>query len=122
MKPTNTQKDYERLLRMIEASEEVVTFTQGFDLKAFLKDRVLQLAVQKSLENVAEGARTMTKEFRTMYDGYPWHEMIGMRVHSAHMYWKIDYKLVLRIAQVDIPELLDYLFEIKADMEKKLDI
>ena len=59
----------------------------------------------------------MTPDFREKYDGYPWHEMIAMR-GILHMYWKVDYKIVFDIAQNDIPELLDYLLEIKADMEE----
>ncbi|MFW5659441.1 MAG: DUF86 domain-containing protein, partial [Bacteroidota bacterium] len=117
MKLTQNQKDYERLLRMIAACEETLEFVEDIQQEQFLKDRLLQLAVQKSLENIAEGARTMTADFRQRYHDYVWNEMIGMRVHSAHMYWKIDYKVIYKIAQDDVPELLAYLHEIKANME-----
>ena len=55
MKLSNTLKDYERLLRMIEASEEILDFIESVAQKSFLADRPLQLATQKQLENMRRG-------------------------------------------------------------------
>ena len=116
---SNEQRDYERLLRMIQSAEEVLMFTEDVSHEAFLQNRLLQLGTAKLIEQIAESARAMQKAFRDRYDAYPWGEMIGMRTVLVHEYWKIDPDKVYEAAQNEVPELLDYLHEIKAEMQKR---
>ena len=103
----NRWADYCR--QLLQAAQDVLSFTDGMTKADFLTDRRTQNAVVMSLLVIGEVAARVAErhpEKVSQYPEVPWKSMRGMRNRIAHGYFDIDFGVVWQTASVAIPELL----------------
>lgn len=76
------------------------------DLLAFLEDRVLVRALERSIEIIGEAAKRVSSSFMDTHTEAAWRQIIGQRNILAHEYGQIDYEMLYKTAVNDIPELV----------------
>ncbi len=107
-------KDSRILLAHIKESlEDIENYTRGLTEKDFLVSRQIQDAVCRRFEIIGEAANALPGEFRAEHSQIPWHKMIGMRNVLIHDYIGVDYPLLWKTVQKDLPELKRALRELE---------
>lgn len=71
--------DEVRLRHMLDAAREVERFVAGKGRANLDADRLLTLALLKSLEMIGEAASRVSEEVRARHAGIPWARIVGMR-------------------------------------------
>jgi uncharacterized protein with HEPN domain len=70
------------------------------------RDRVLALALMRSIEIIGEAASKVSPEVRTEHPDVPWSDIIGMRHRLIHAYFEIDLGRVCDTLATDLPPLI----------------
>lgn len=108
------ENDPDQLGRILAAAREVQQILYGHTKPAFDNNRVLQLAVEKLVQNIGEAASYLTDQFKSERDHIPWAKMIGMRHRIVHDYDAVDIDVVWDTVDTSIPTLI-------AELERILD-
>ena len=98
--------DASTVLDIVLACRRVVRFVVGLDERSFLDDERTQWAVVSQLTLIGEASKRLSDEFREQQPSIPWPQIMGMRNRLVHHYDKIDWPLVWRTTQRDVPQLL----------------
>lgn len=114
-------RDEAYLLDILIATRKILKFTQGIDHDKFSEDDILQNAVMRLLEVMGEAARKISEEMKKSQPAISWNEMIGMRNHLIHEYFRIDVELVWNTIQNDLPLLLKQIEPLVPAEETKKD-
>ncbi len=69
-------------------------------------NRVLVLAVVKTIEIIDEAASRVTVEGRAEAPGLPWQQIIAMRNRLIHGYFDVDLDIVWSTVQGELPPLI----------------
>ena|SRR5947209_15439737 len=85
----------------IQLLEERAAF--GFDV--FLHDDILQDAVLRRLETLADACGQLSPELKSRHPEILWRDIIDFRNRVAHGYLHVDLEIVWRIIVIDIPAL-----------------
>ena len=119
MRPDNggDNRDAAYVWDMLQAGEEIEDMLGEYDLAAFLDNRMLVRAIERSLEIIGEAARRVSDGFRVAHAEIPWRQVIGQRNILAHEYGQIDHELLFRTASEDIPVLCETLRQIVSDLD-----
>jgi len=104
MRPEDRDPAY--LWDMLEAAREIESMLGEYDLAAFLTDRVMLRAIERSVEILGEAARRISSTYRAAHPEIPWREIIGQRNILAHEYGQIDHELLYKTAKEDVPVLI----------------
>jgi uncharacterized protein with HEPN domain len=104
MRPEDRDPAY--LWDMLQAAREVGAMLDDYDLSAFLADRVMLRAIERSVEIIGEAARYVSSPYQDAHPEIPWREIIGQRNILAHEYGQIDHELLYKTAIDDIPKLI----------------
>lgn len=99
------REDLIRLQHMRDSAREALGFVGPRTREDFAKDRMLALAVLKSVEIIGEAASKVTEESRKEIPGLAWKEMVGIRNRLIHGYFDIDFDRVWNTVRDDLPEL-----------------
>ncbi|VAW74638.1 hypothetical protein MNBD_GAMMA15-2164 [hydrothermal vent metagenome] len=91
---------------MLQAAREVEAMLEDHDLPAFLANRVLLLATERSVEIIGEAARRVSTSYRDAHPEIPWRKIIGQRNILTHEYGQIDHELLYKTVAEDIPVLI----------------
>jgi uncharacterized protein with HEPN domain len=103
---------------MLQAAREAVAFIEGREREDLEKNRMLVLAVVKSLEIIGEAASKVSESFKANFDHIPWPEIINMRHRMIHAYYDVNLDIVWATGTRDLPGLiieLDNLLSNKPD-------
>lgn len=98
----------EYLEHILEAITRIFRYLEDADEIKFLSDELLQDAVIRNLEVIGEASRNIQKHFPEFVDEHqelPLSAAYQMRNALAHGYFQIDYPLVWRTVQTNLPEL-----------------
>lgn len=98
-------KDFERLLHMIEAIDNIFEFVNGKSLASYKKDKILRFAIIKNLEIIGEAAYLLTKDFKNKYDSVEWNDIIGMRHILVHGYYQIKDEIIWATIETELAPL-----------------
>ena len=90
---------------MIEATEEIKTYTSNLTRAAYLKDKRTQRAVERLLGMIGAAAAEFSEASRRQYPEVPWTDIVGLRQHLLHTYWTIDQEVLWNTVKRDIPDL-----------------
>jgi uncharacterized protein with HEPN domain len=93
------------LLHILDAINQIETYTAGLSYLQFYQDRLIQDGVIRQLEIVGEACRSLSEEFRTQYPDLPWSQIIGLRNRLVHAYFDINLGIIWDIVHADIPPL-----------------
>jgi uncharacterized protein with HEPN domain len=98
--------DQVRLRHMLDAAEEAISFARGKSRSDLDSDRMLTLALVKSIEIIGEAAARVTPDGRAESPEIPWQDIIGMRNRLIHAYFDIDLDRVWDTVSDDLPPLV----------------
>ena len=104
MQPDDRDPAY--LWDMLQAAREIDAMLKRYDQSAFLADRVMLLAIERSVEIIGEAARRVSATYHAAHPEIPWREIIGQRNILAHEYGQIDHELLYNTAKQDVPALI----------------
>lgn len=96
------------LAHIIEAIERIDRYTKDVDEVAFLNNQLVQDAVIRNFEIIGEASNNIEKhypEFAAAHPELPLSFAYQMRNAVAHGYFKVDFEIVWRTIQRDLPRL-----------------
>jgi uncharacterized protein with HEPN domain len=99
-------RDAAYLLDMLIAARRVREFLVRVTQDEFMRSRLHQDAVMRSLQIIGEAARKVLPETKQAHPEIPWHSIIGLRHRLVHDYTRIDVTKVWRVADSDVPDLI----------------
>ena len=99
-------RDRVRLGHILEHAREAIRLLEGRTRADLDTERVLSLALVRLLEIVGEAAAKVSEEGRTRYPGVPWPEIVGLRNRLIHGYDSVDFDILWRIVESDLPALV----------------
>lgn len=95
-----------RIMHMLDAAQEAISFFKGVEKSQLIDNRMLLLATVKELEIVGEAAAKISLETKEDLPEIPWADIIGMRHRLAHAYFEIDTEVVWQTLVGDLPPLI----------------
>ena len=104
---------------ILNAMEEVETFTQGMTIDDFVKDKKTINAVIRSFEVMGETAKRIPDEIKQRYKDIPWKRVAGMRNKLIHEYFGVDTEILLVVIKEELPPLKPLVKKILDKMEEK---
>jgi uncharacterized protein with HEPN domain len=100
------RSDWHRVRHMVDAIREAQGFVAARSRADLDEDRMLALALVKSIEIIGEAATNITRETRDEHPEIPWRRIIGMRNRLIHAYFDVDLDRVWDTLTSDLPPLL----------------
>ena len=108
-----TERDTrETLVQMLEFADRVLRYTHSRTLEELQQDQTLRDVVEHNLTKLGEAARRIPEGERRLHPEIPWLDIAGMRNRLIHVYDEIDYVIVWRTVQIDLPRLVESLKQI----------
>jgi uncharacterized protein with HEPN domain len=107
MRPEDRNTAY--LWDMLDAARTAVQIKAESDLQSYLKNRTLQLAMERCLEIIGEAARRISADFKQSHPEIPWSVIIGQRNVIAHEYGDIRQDRLWQVATERLPEFINSL-------------
>jgi uncharacterized protein with HEPN domain len=98
-------EDRVRLLHMIEAAGDAMSFISDKTRPALEQDRKTPFAVIRCVEIIGEAATKISEPTRRAAPDIPWVAMVGMRNRLAHAHFDIDVDVVWKTVTVELPAL-----------------
>ena len=108
MSRADPQRLGDYLRHILEAIDNIQSYTAGMDLSAFMADRKTQDAVIRNLEVIGEACNNVAKNhpaFASSHSSVPWGFAYEMRNALSHGYFAVDLDIVWRTTQQDLPGL-----------------
>lgn len=99
-------KDSALLLDVLIAAQKARAFAESESWETFRRNEILQNAVVRMLIIVGEAAGKISEETKAAHPEIPWKEIIGMRHHLVHEYFRIELDEVWHTLQHDLPTLI----------------
>ncbi len=107
-----TKKDAMRipdyLEHLLEALKRIFNYVDDVDEVSFLTNALVQDAVLRNLEIIGEAANKLVRyhdEFIKQYSDVPWEDMYWMRNRISHGYFSIDFEIIWKTIEQDLPTL-----------------
>ncbi len=98
--------DMVRIRHMLDAARDAVNFATGKSREDLDEDRMLVLALIKSIEIIGEAANIVTTECREKCPKIAWLDIIGMRNRLIHAYFDINVDIVWDTVTNELPPLI----------------
>ena len=93
------------LTQMLSHAEEAIQYAEGKTRETLDSDRVLGFALVRLIEIVGEAATRIPADRREAWIRIPWTAIIGTRNQLAHGYDSINFDIVWKIIQQELPVL-----------------
>ena len=100
------------LEHIIDAVNDIESFTKGLTKSKFLKNKLRQSAVIRQLEIIGEASKNLPENFREKYSEVEWKKIAGTRDKIIHHYFGIDLNTVWDILKNDLSDLKRKILEI----------
>ena len=93
------------LHHILDAINQIETYTAGLNYTQFSQDRLTQDGVIRQLEIIGEACRNLSNEIRSQHPELPWSQIIGLRKRLSHAYFDINLGIIWDVVQADMPHL-----------------
>lgn len=107
-----TKKDAMRipdyLEHILEALKRIFDYVEDIGEVGFLTNALVQDAVLRNLEIIGEASNKLVRyndEFVKQYSDVPWEDMYWMRNRISHGYFSIDFEIIWKTIEQDLPTL-----------------
>jgi uncharacterized protein with HEPN domain len=107
-----SRKIIDYLNDMLDECEYLLKRKTNLNYSAFLHNEDLKKAFVRSLEVIGEAAKNIPQEIRAQYPQINWRDVAGIRDIVIHAYFGIDYRVVWKTIEIDIPALKENLEKI----------
>jgi len=94
---------------MLDAAKAIRSFTDALSYEQYLRDRQVQMAVERALEIIGEAARKVSERTKAGQSAIPWKAIIAQRNVLAHEYGEIKQDRLWAVVKNHIPALIDNL-------------
>ena len=88
-----------------ECIARIESYTKGIEFKEFSKTPLIQDAVLRNLQIMAESTQRLSEEFKNTRPAVDWRKISGLRNILVHDYLGIDLETVWNILARDLPGL-----------------
>nr|WP_315594091.1 DUF86 domain-containing protein [uncultured Cupriavidus sp.] len=109
------------LAHILESIARIARYTQDMDEKAFLGNELAQDAVIRNIEIIGEASRNIEvhhAEFAAAHPELPLAFAYQMRNAVAHGYFKVDFEIVWKTIQNDLPRLSQQVQALSDELER----
>lgn len=89
---------------ILECIERIQRYCQAGG-PSFLDQDVIQDAVLRNLQVLAESAKRVSAELKTAHPEIDWHGIAGFRNVLVHEYLGINFRRVYEVVTLDLPDL-----------------
>ncbi len=90
---------------IVEASDRVLRYTEGRDLRAFTADEMAYDAVLRNLQIIGEAAKAIPADVRAGHPEVDWRGMAGLRDVLTHAYFGLDNETLWDVVVTKVPRL-----------------
>lgn len=101
---------------MITFAQNVMKYSNGFNLETFAATGLNYDATLRNLELIGEAATHLPVSIRKQHTAIPWRLIIATRNRLIHAYLGIDNDTLWSIIKDDVPDLLNELNKLKANL------
>ena len=112
------ERDLGRLHDILQAADNIISFTDGLLPEELLSDKLRYFAVVKNVEIIGEAAYMLSLEFKDKHNHIPWNDIIRMRHVLVHGYATILPELLWHTALTDVPVLKRQVEDILRDFSR----
>lgn len=105
---------------MIEAIEQIRTYTKGMDAAAFVAQRMVIDAVVRNFLILGEAAKYVPQELHRHYTEAPWRLVTDLRNRAIHDYPGVDAAILWSTIQRNLPGLDAALHRMLAELDNEL--
>lgn len=92
---------------ILESAHKIIEYTQNLTFEQFVNDSKTIDAVIRNFEIIGEAARRLPKEYKDEHLEINWLRIKGFRNRIVHDYFGVDYKIVWKIIETDVPQLIE---------------
>lgn len=93
------------LIHISESIKKIGSYTAGLDLEEFMQNSLVQDAVLRNLQVLAESTQRLSEDFKTAHPEIEWYKISGLRNILVHDYLGIDLETVWGVVVDKLPEL-----------------
>jgi len=93
------------LIHITECLEKIDSYTAGLELSSFMEKQIVQDAVLRNLQVLAESTQRLSDAFKADHPEVEWYKIAGLRNILVHDYLGIDLETVWNIIDGNLPEL-----------------
>ncbi|MBI1923775.1 DUF86 domain-containing protein [Candidatus Poribacteria bacterium] len=106
------RRDTDYLSDIQEAIKRIIAYTENLTGDAFMEDLKTQDAVTRNLEVMGEATKNLSSPLRKRYPQIPWKDLAGVRDKLIHHYFGINYEIVWKIVEEQLPVLQPQIEEV----------
>ncbi|NTV15359.1 MAG: DUF86 domain-containing protein [Desulfobulbaceae bacterium] len=92
-----------------ECIARIESYTKGIEFERFSKSPMVQDAVLRNLQILAESTQRLSEDFKKSHPAVDWRKISGLRNILVHDYLGIDLETVWNILARDLPGLQESL-------------
>ncbi len=100
---------------ILQNIKDIESFSVGLTKDKFIKDKLKQNAIIRSLEVIGEAAKNISDSFRNKYPLVPWRKIAGFRDILSHSYFGVSIERIWNVIEKDLPSLKKEIEKIKSD-------
>jgi uncharacterized protein with HEPN domain len=105
-----SDREKQLLLEDIQGScKKILSYTAGMNFADFISDDKTIDAVVRNFEIIGEAANRVPEDFKSDHPEIEWRRIIGFRNRIIHEYFGINYEIVWKIKEENIPELANFI-------------
>jgi len=94
-----------RLMHIIDAINEIDSYTKDVDLDHFCKNSMMFNATLRQLEIIGEASNRLSAEIVNNNSSVSWARIIGLRNLVIHEYFGVDEYTIWNIIKINLPDL-----------------
>lgn len=101
---------------ILQSIEDIESFTKGKNKEKFMREKLVQNAVVRSIEIIGEAVKNLPIQFTVKYPSLEWSKIAAMRDKLIHGYFGVDLEIVWKVVKEELPRLKE---QIKGIQEKE---
>lgn len=102
-----------------DSCQKIIKYTAGLSYDGFIGDDKTIDAVVRNFEVIGEAANRVPEDFKSDHPEIEWRRIIAFRHRIIHEYFGINYEMVWKIREENVPELKDFIEQAIESLNKQ---